>query len=126
MFFYFFSILFIYFTIRFLDRLYQRSLMKKFVRNGKVLSPISRKIIERWKDDYSKLSEIINSIDTTKLNPEDKKNLVLGVNALNFFYQSIEPTIGTGVRRYKIQISNMLQRATKLIVEISKKAKNAA
>lgn len=100
--------------------------MKKFVRNGKVLSPISRKIIERWKDDYSKLSEIINSIDTTKLNPEDKKNLVLGVNALNFFYQSIEPTIGTGVRRYKIQISNMLQRATKLIVEISKKAKNAA
>ena len=126
MLFYCFSFLFIYFTIRFLDRLYQRSLMKKFVRNGRVLSPISRKIIERWKDDYSKLSEIINSIDTTKLNPEDKKNLALGVNALNFFYQAIEPTIGTGVRRYKIHISNMLQHATKLIVEISKKAESAA
>lgn len=123
MFFYFSITILIIFTLRFIDRLYQRSLMKKFVQNGRKLSPVSRKILERWKEDYSRLSDIISKIDTSKLNPEDKKNLALGVNALNFFYQSIEPTIGTGVRRYKIRISNMLQRATKLIMDISNKSK---
>ena len=108
-----------------LDRVYQRSLMKKFMEGGRRLSPISRRIIQRWRDDYNKLTAIAAKIDRARLDDEDRKNLDLGVDALNFFYTSIEPTIGTGVKRYKVRISRMLQNAAKIIVEISKKAKPA-
>lgn len=99
--------------------------MKKFMEGGRRLSPISRRIIQRWRDDYNKLTAIAAKIDRARLDDEDRKNLDLGVDALNFFYTSIEPTIGTGVKRYKVRISRMLQNAAKIIVEISKKAKPA-
>lgn len=108
--------------INILDRLYQRSLMKKFMEGERLLSPVSRRILQRWRNDYYKLKEIAEKIDRAKLDEEDKKNLALGVDALNFFYNSIEPIIGTGVRRYKVRISRMLQNAAKIIVEISRKS----
>lgn len=108
--------------INVLDRLYQRSLMKKFMAGERHLSPISKRILQRWRDDYNKLKEIADKIDSAKLDEEDRKNLALGVDALNFFYSSMEPTIGTGVRRYKVRISRMLRNAARIIVEISNKA----
>lgn len=114
--------IFLLILIRIIDRLYQRSLMKKFMQGERRLSPVSRRILNRWHNDYHRLQDIADKIDTNKLNPEDRKNLAIGVEALNFFYNSIEPTIGTGVRRYKIRISKMLQNAAHIIVEISKRA----
>lgn len=126
MFLYFSIVIVALLFIRFIDRIYQRFLMNKFLQNGRKLSPISKRIVERWQHDYSKLSELIKKIDTKKLNPDDKKNLATCVNALNFFYQSMEPIIGTGVRRYKIRISNTLRRVSKLIIEFSNKANAVA
>lgn len=107
---------------RFADHINQRRMMRQFNQSGKKLSPVSKKIVERWHNDCKKLFTLIDRIDASKLNQEDKKNLALGIDSLHMLYPAIESIIGTGVRRYKIRFSRLLQESARLILEASAKA----
>lgn len=108
--------------LRLIDYTNQRRMMRQFNQNGKKLSPVSKKIVERWQNDCKKLFSLIDKIDTSKLDVEDKKNLALGVDSLHMLYPAIESIIGTGVRRYKTRFAKLLQESAKLIIEVSAKA----
>lgn len=114
------------FLLYIVDLIHQSVLMNRFMQGERRLSPISKKILERWQKDYKKIFDIASKIDTKKLSSEDKKNLANQIESLTLLQNHIESTIGTGVKRYKIRVAKRLQKAAKIVLEMSNKSKISA